>query len=150
MALPLRGIRARCGVTPRGGSGRASQMRPLPSPVVNAPVATSSWYPSLTCGTSKLVVPSGHTPGILHDRRAKPGEGVVCVLTPGTSVPFPLSRPTCPPPPLLFPAQSHLPSYFAYSPSSHPSFLLYFTLHPLPHPSLPLRSKKSYGEGDMQ
>ncbi|VDL99572.1 unnamed protein product [Schistocephalus solidus] len=33
MALPLRGIRARCGGTPRGGSGRASHTGPLPSPV---------------------------------------------------------------------------------------------------------------------
>ncbi|VDM00774.1 unnamed protein product [Schistocephalus solidus] len=32
MALPLRGIRSRCGGTPRGGSGRASHLRPLPSP----------------------------------------------------------------------------------------------------------------------
>ncbi|VDL88923.1 unnamed protein product [Schistocephalus solidus] len=67
--------------------------------VVNAPVATSSWYPILTCGSSKLVPPSGHTPGNRHDRRAKPvaipgatattGElkqlkvsGVVCISTP--------------------------------------------------------------------
>ncbi|VDL98199.1 unnamed protein product [Schistocephalus solidus] len=33
MALALRGIRVKCGGTPRGGSGRASHLRPLPSPV---------------------------------------------------------------------------------------------------------------------
>ncbi|VDM01716.1 unnamed protein product [Schistocephalus solidus] len=32
MALPLHGIRARCGGTPRGVSGRASHLRPLPPP----------------------------------------------------------------------------------------------------------------------
>ncbi|VDL98727.1 unnamed protein product [Schistocephalus solidus] len=39
--------------------------------VVNAPVAASSWYPALTCGSSKLVLPSGHTPDNRYDRRAK-------------------------------------------------------------------------------
>ncbi|VDL97802.1 unnamed protein product [Schistocephalus solidus] len=34
MALPLRGIRARCGGTLRGGSGRASHLRPLPPSVL--------------------------------------------------------------------------------------------------------------------
>ncbi|VDL89011.1 unnamed protein product [Schistocephalus solidus] len=53
--------------------------------VVNAPVATSNWYPTLTCGSSKLVFPSGHTPGNRHDRRTKPGEGLRCYSghTPG-------------------------------------------------------------------
>ncbi|VDM02719.1 unnamed protein product [Schistocephalus solidus] len=53
--------------------------------VVNAPVAASNWYPTLTCGSSKLVFPSGHTPGNRHDRRTKPGEGLRCYSghTPG-------------------------------------------------------------------
>uniref|UniRef100_A0A183TCB5 COesterase domain-containing protein n=1 Tax=Schistocephalus solidus TaxID=70667 RepID=A0A183TCB5_SCHSO len=42
--------------------------------VVNAPVAASSWYPTLTCGSSKLVLFSGHTPGNRCDQRAKPEE----------------------------------------------------------------------------
>ncbi|VDL88465.1 unnamed protein product [Schistocephalus solidus] len=46
--------------------------------VVNAPVAVSNWYPALTCGSSKLALPSGHTPGNRHDWRAKPGEGLRC------------------------------------------------------------------------
>ncbi|VDM03639.1 unnamed protein product [Schistocephalus solidus] len=37
MALPLRGIRATCGSTPRDGSGRASQLRLLSSPVFITP-----------------------------------------------------------------------------------------------------------------
>ncbi|VDL92533.1 unnamed protein product [Schistocephalus solidus] len=37
MALPLCGIRARCGGTPRGGSGRTSYLRPLPPPVFLTP-----------------------------------------------------------------------------------------------------------------
>ncbi|VDL97275.1 unnamed protein product [Schistocephalus solidus] len=71
-----------------------------------------------------MVLPSGHTPGNRHDRRAKP-------------------------------AHSPLPSYFCPSLYCRPSFLLYFALtssHLLlssPFPPPP-RSKKSYGEGDMQ
>ncbi|VDL88647.1 unnamed protein product [Schistocephalus solidus] len=38
---------------------------------VNAPLTASSFYPTLTCGTSKLVLLSGHTPNTNHDRRAK-------------------------------------------------------------------------------
>ncbi|VDL88652.1 unnamed protein product [Schistocephalus solidus] len=37
MAHPLRGIRARCGGTPRGSTGRASHLRPLPPPVFLTP-----------------------------------------------------------------------------------------------------------------
>ncbi|VDL91993.1 unnamed protein product [Schistocephalus solidus] len=44
--------------------------------VVNTPVAAYSWYPNLTCSSSKLDLASGHTPGNHHDRRAKPGEGL--------------------------------------------------------------------------
>ncbi|VDM03518.1 unnamed protein product [Schistocephalus solidus] len=40
--------------------------------VVNAPVAVSNCYPALTCGSSKLGLPSGYTPGNRHDRRATP------------------------------------------------------------------------------
>ncbi|VDM02444.1 unnamed protein product [Schistocephalus solidus] len=46
--------------------------------VVNAPVAVSNRYPALTCGYSKLVPPSGYTPGNRHDLRAKLGEGLRC------------------------------------------------------------------------
>ncbi|VDM06060.1 unnamed protein product [Schistocephalus solidus] len=38
--------------------------------VVNGPVAASNWYPTVTCGSSKLVPPSGHLPGNRHERRA--------------------------------------------------------------------------------
>ncbi|VDM05684.1 unnamed protein product, partial [Schistocephalus solidus] len=48
--------------------------------VVNAPVAASSWYQTLTCSSSKLVLSSGHTPGNRHDWRAKPGEGFRCCV----------------------------------------------------------------------
>ncbi|VDL92931.1 unnamed protein product [Schistocephalus solidus] len=48
--------------------------------VVNAPVAVSNWYQALTCGSSKLVLPSGHNPGNRHDQRAKPGEGLRCCV----------------------------------------------------------------------
>ncbi|VDM05221.1 unnamed protein product [Schistocephalus solidus] len=59
---------------------------------------------------------------------------------------LPLSRPTCPPSPLPSP----LPSYFYSSPSSSP--LIYSSsLPPLSSPfPPPPRSKKSYGEGNMQ
>ncbi|VDL85857.1 unnamed protein product [Schistocephalus solidus] len=100
-----------------------------------------------------MVLPSGHTPGNRHDRRAKPGEGVrccvclhtryVCSLNPSPVLPVPL-----------------LASFFYSSSSSRPSFLpslslLSFTLtssllhrcSPFPPPS---RSKRSYGEGNMQ
>ncbi|VDL92673.1 unnamed protein product, partial [Schistocephalus solidus] len=42
------------------------------STVVHAPVAAANWYLTLTCGSSKLGFPSGHTLGNRHDRRAKP------------------------------------------------------------------------------
>ncbi|VDL88821.1 unnamed protein product [Schistocephalus solidus] len=48
-------------------------------PVVNAPVTASSWYPTLTCGSSKLGSSQRPTPGNHHDRRAKPGEGLRCM-----------------------------------------------------------------------
>ncbi|VDL93536.1 unnamed protein product [Schistocephalus solidus] len=48
--------------------------------VVNAPVATSNWYLTLLCGSSKLDLPSGHTPGNRHDRWARPGEGLRCCV----------------------------------------------------------------------
>ncbi|VDL95335.1 unnamed protein product [Schistocephalus solidus] len=55
--------------------------------VVNAPVAVSNWYPALTCGSSKLGLPSGHTKGNRHDWRVKPGEGVRCCVCASTPVP---------------------------------------------------------------
>ncbi|VDM02886.1 unnamed protein product [Schistocephalus solidus] len=55
--------------------------------VVNAPVAASNLYPTLTCGSLKLGFPIGHTPGNRHDRRAKPGEGLwYCEQLAGTEV----------------------------------------------------------------
>ncbi|VDL88707.1 unnamed protein product [Schistocephalus solidus] len=39
---------------------------------MNAPVAASNWYPTLTCGSSKLVSSQRPHPGNHHDRRAKP------------------------------------------------------------------------------
>ncbi|VDL92736.1 unnamed protein product [Schistocephalus solidus] len=78
-----------------------------------SPVSPRSW-----------VLPSGHTPGNHHDRRAKPGEGLRCCVRLQTRyvcslpLPFPLSRPPCPP---LSPPTFTLPP-------SHPSFLLFFTL----------------------
>ncbi|VDM04479.1 unnamed protein product [Schistocephalus solidus] len=42
------------------------------SEVVDAPVATSSWYPTLTCG---WVLPSGRTSGNHHNRQAKSATG---------------------------------------------------------------------------
>ncbi|VDM02753.1 unnamed protein product [Schistocephalus solidus] len=50
------------------------------SHVVNAPVAASSWYSILTFGSSKLFLPSGHTPGNHHDQWAKPDEGLRCCV----------------------------------------------------------------------
>ncbi|VDL99903.1 unnamed protein product [Schistocephalus solidus] len=48
--------------------------------VVKAPVAASNWYPTLTCGSSKLVLPSSHTLGNRHDWWAKPDEGPRCCV----------------------------------------------------------------------
>ncbi|VDL94307.1 unnamed protein product [Schistocephalus solidus] len=48
--------------------------------VVNGPVAIPSWYPTVTCGSSKLVLPSGHTPRNRHDWQAKPGKGLRCCV----------------------------------------------------------------------
>ncbi|VDL93874.1 unnamed protein product [Schistocephalus solidus] len=101
--------------------------------VVNAPVAISNWYPALTCGASKLVLSSGHTPGNRHDRRAKPGEGLRCCVCIHTqyvcSLPtvLALSRPPCP-------SSSHFTTQL---PSSllllhHPSSLLLFLFLLLP------------------
>ncbi|VDL96961.1 unnamed protein product [Schistocephalus solidus] len=39
--------------------------------VVNTPVAAYNGYPTLTCGPRSCALPSGHTPGNRHDRRAK-------------------------------------------------------------------------------
>ncbi|VDL95823.1 unnamed protein product [Schistocephalus solidus] len=55
----------------RGAYGGHRQNRRSNYQVVNAPVAVSNWYPALTCGSSKLVLTSDHTPGNRHDRRAK-------------------------------------------------------------------------------
>ncbi|VDM03855.1 unnamed protein product [Schistocephalus solidus] len=126
--------------------------------VVNAPVAVSNWYPALTCGSSNLVLPSGHTratamTGGLNQVRVS---GFVCVFAPGTSAPFPLFLPstvlpalpsllfhptplspaTSPPPPPLFSS-----SYSCYFLSSSPSIL---TL-----PSFPT-VEMSFDEGGMQ
>ncbi|VDL87888.1 unnamed protein product [Schistocephalus solidus] len=115
-----------------GGGGGESAVDAVQ--VVNSPVATSSCFPTLTCGSSKLVLLSGHTPGNRHDLWATPGEGLRPLLSP-----------------LLFSSSpSSLPSFFL-------SLLLSFTLTSTP-PILPLsstfppppRSKTSYGEGDMK
>ncbi|VDL99339.1 unnamed protein product [Schistocephalus solidus] len=55
-----------------------SRFMNLSDPVVNAPVAASYWYPTLTSASSKLGSSSGHTLGNRNDRRAKPGEGLRC------------------------------------------------------------------------
>ncbi|VDM00197.1 unnamed protein product [Schistocephalus solidus] len=104
--------------------------------VFNALVAASSWYPTLTCGSSKLVLFSGHIPGNRHDRRAKPGKGhrycmclhtrYVCSLPPA----LPLSGPPCPP--LLFPANYPHTS----TPPPPLSLLLPFYTYFFPSPSL--------------
>ncbi|VDL98374.1 unnamed protein product [Schistocephalus solidus] len=83
----------------------------------NATVATSSCYPSLICGSSKLVLPSGHTTGKRHDQREKQREGHRCCVC------------LHPVPPLLFPSHCPLPFFFFFfffffSSSSRPSFLL--------------------------
>ncbi|VDL98742.1 unnamed protein product [Schistocephalus solidus] len=88
--------------------------------MVNDPVAASSWYRSLTCGSSKLVLPIGHTPGNPHDRRAEPGTLTRFLLT------------------LL----SLLVSFIL---ASTPPLLPLSSLFPPP-----ARSKMSYGDGDMQ
>ncbi|VDL91693.1 unnamed protein product [Schistocephalus solidus] len=129
--------------------------------VVNTTVAASSWHPTLTCGSSKLVLPSGHTPSNRHDRWATPGEGLRCCVFLHTWYVCSLSPalPTLPSSPLLFPAHSPLFLLLLLLPLFSPFFflslLLSFTItSPLlpfssPFPSPP-RSKKSYGEGDMQ
>ncbi|VDM01581.1 unnamed protein product [Schistocephalus solidus] len=115
--------------------------------MVNAPVATSSWYPTPNCGSSKLVLPSGYTPSNRHDRRAKPGEvsGVVCVFTFVTAAPFlllfHLSRPPCHPSTLLI---ILLPLLSGFSPLSPPLLYSYFFPFSLsPHHSLPHHGRKS-------
>ncbi|VDM05964.1 unnamed protein product [Schistocephalus solidus] len=110
--------------------------------VVNAPVATSSRYPTLTCGSLKLVLSSGHTPGNNHDWRAKPCEGLrccVCLHTRSASQPTPNSPL---PSPLLLRLLPLLSPFF------HPLYLLSFTctssLLPLSSPfPPPPRSKMS-------
>ncbi|VDL94513.1 unnamed protein product [Schistocephalus solidus] len=131
-------------------------LRRAATQVVNAPVAVSNWYPALTCGSSKLVLPSGHTPGNRHDRRAKQGEGLRCCVCLYTSyvcsLPpvLALSRPPCPsssPFPPHSPPTSPLPpplsssSFSCLYPSSSSSII---TL-----PSFPT-VEICYGEGDMQ
>ncbi|VDM01138.1 unnamed protein product [Schistocephalus solidus] len=103
-----------------------------------------------------MVLPSGHTPGNRHDRRAKPGEGLrycvclhtryviflppVCPLP--SSLPFLLSFSTPLPSPLTSPPPPPLSSSYScvYPSSSSPLLIL---------PSFPT-IEKSYGEGDMQ
>ncbi|VDL93024.1 unnamed protein product [Schistocephalus solidus] len=91
MAIPLRGIRAGCDGTPRGGSGLANHLRLLPpaafltlschrAQVVNALVAASSWYQLSHVAPRSWVLPSGHTTGNRHDRWAIPGEGLRCCV----------------------------------------------------------------------
>ncbi|VDL86638.1 unnamed protein product [Schistocephalus solidus] len=68
--------------------------------------------PTLTSASSKLVLPSGHTPGNHHDRRAKPGEGLRCCVCLHTWY-------VCSLPPALSPLpSSHSPHY-----SSQPTLL---------------------------
>ncbi|VDM00533.1 unnamed protein product [Schistocephalus solidus] len=121
-----------------------------------APVAVSNWYPALTCGSLKLVFPSGHTPGNRHDRRAKQVEGLrccVCLHTRYVCFPSPvlaLSRPPCPSS-SPFPTPLPSPLLLLLNHLLSPPLL---TLASTP-PILPLSSsfptvEKSYGEGDMQ
>ncbi|VDL93880.1 unnamed protein product [Schistocephalus solidus] len=137
--------------------------------VVNAPVATSSLYPTLTCGFSKPVLPSCYTPGNRHHRRAKLGEGLqfcVCLHTRYVCS-LPPALPTLPSsfsPHLLFAANSPLPSHlilFTFSlilPFFSPLLLLLSLNLTSTPPFLPLSSpfppsswsKKSYGDGDIQ
>ncbi|VDM04448.1 unnamed protein product, partial [Schistocephalus solidus] len=125
--------------------------------VVNTPVATSSWYPTLTRGSSKPATPRATaTTGGLNQVKVS---GVACVSTTGRFAPFPLlfplsrpplssSQPTplspptsTPPPPLtLLPPLSLLLSF------SFTSSLLSFSSRFPPSP----QSKKSYNEGNMQ
>ncbi|VDL92484.1 unnamed protein product [Schistocephalus solidus] len=100
--------------------------------VVNSPVAVSNWYPALTCGSWKLVLPSGHNPGNRHDRRAKPGEGLrYCVSHPVRLLPSPCSCPLPSSLPFLLsfsnptPLSPHISSssYSCFYPSSSPYIL---------------------------
>ncbi|VDL88954.1 unnamed protein product [Schistocephalus solidus] len=117
----------------------------------NAPVAASSWYPTLTCGSLKLVLPSGHSPGNHHDQRAKPGEGLRCSVHPHTRyvcsrpLHFTFSRPPClsPPTSLLLPLL-----YPLFTPSSPIISLTLTSLFPssalpLPSPFPPPNGRKS-------
>ncbi|VDL90223.1 unnamed protein product [Schistocephalus solidus] len=131
---------------------------------VNAPVAASSWYQTLTCGFLKLVLPSGHTPGNGHDWRAKPDEGLRCCV--GRHTRYVCSIPPAPPTlqsslssPLLFPAHSLSPLLLLILPFLSPFFLLSLLLpFTLTSSLLPFSShfnhttwsKTSYGESDMQ
>ncbi|VDL89145.1 unnamed protein product [Schistocephalus solidus] len=106
--FPLRGIRTRCGGTPRAASAAPADCALLRLRSSRLCDGTGlSWYPTLTCGSSKLVLSSGHTPGNYHDRRAKPDDGLRFCVSPH--------------PVRLLPSPS-LPSYLSSS------FLLSFTL----------------------
>ncbi|VDL96533.1 unnamed protein product [Schistocephalus solidus] len=98
--------------------------------VVNAPVTVSNWYPALTCGSSKPVLPSGHIPGNHHDRRAKPGEGLRCCVCLHTRYVY--SHP-----PVLARSRPPCPSY------SPPLSSLLLIVHPLLSPLLTLDSTPS-------
>ncbi|VDL96508.1 unnamed protein product [Schistocephalus solidus] len=76
-----------------------SQLRDIPQQVANAPVAASNWYPTLTCGSSKLVIPA------VTPRAAATTGGINQVRLSGVVCPFPSL--VLPVPPILFPAHSH-------------------------------------------
>ncbi|VDL89417.1 unnamed protein product [Schistocephalus solidus] len=121
--------------------------------VVNASVAASSWYPTLTCRSSKLVLLSSYTLGNCQDQRAKPGEGLRCGVCLHTRYICAL-LPALPPPPYSLPF--HPPTFLLsslHSPLLSPLLPLllplFSPLSPFTLPSFPW-SKMSYGEGDMQ
>ncbi|VDL88249.1 unnamed protein product, partial [Schistocephalus solidus] len=88
MALPLCGIRIRCGGTPRGGSGRASTLRPFPSPGVVARPGAAPAAPA-TCALSHLRQVWWYAQGRFRPRQPpapSPISGLLdSVLTPGSA-----------------------------------------------------------------
>ncbi|VDL89047.1 unnamed protein product [Schistocephalus solidus] len=175
MVIPLCRIRVRCGVTPRGGSGRASHLRPLPPPVDSvltpgtsggggeSAVDTAQVYNHFKLNHAQVTVPAPLSHGTYGGHRrtttveiscvfVRPVSGVVCVFTSGTSAPFPLFLPS----PVLL-SFSHSTSLFpSYSPpppplssSSYSCFYSSSSPSILTLPSFPT-VEKSYGEGDMQ
>ncbi|VDM06489.1 unnamed protein product [Schistocephalus solidus] len=93
---------------------------------------------ALTCGSSKLVLPNGHTPGNRHDWRAKPGEGLRCCVCLHNQY-------VCFLPPVLAHLQSSLPFLLSFStpllsplssPPPHPLSSSYSCFYPSPFSSI--------------